>query len=478
MLYLWDLSASGYGNEFYAAAAQAGADNWTAFFYGSLDIGNQITVDKPPASIWLMALSVKLFGLNSWSVLVPQALLGVASVGVLYATVKRTSGHTAGLIAGAILALTPAAALMFRFNNPDALLVFLLVLASWFTVRAVEKGSWKWLAWAGVAIGFASLTKMLQAFVILPVLVAVYATAAPIRFRTRVWHLLGAAAAVVVSLGWWVAVVELVPESWRPYIGGSQTNSVLELIFGYNGLGRITGNQVGSVTGGGGGGAGGMWGETGITRMFDGVSGGMISWLIPAALMLSVMALVLLARTGRTSMERAQVILWAGWLVVTALDEIRSAVSRRRPDPALNGASGRLLGQLLRFGGIGIASTAAYALLFWILAGPLGALYANVVALVVTAVANTAANRLLTFGIRGRDRLFGDHVGGLLAFGIGLILTTGSLWLMGTYWPDAARSVTLLVLCLANAVATVIRFVTLRFLFDHRAPGAPEPGTG
>ena len=128
MLYLWGLS--GWANSFYSAAAQAGAQNWEAFFYGSSDAANSITVDKPPAAIWVMALSVKAFGLSSWSLLVPQALMGVASVFILYLFVSRYFGKPAGLLAGAILATTPVATLMFRFNNPDALLVLLLVVAS------------------------------------------------------------------------------------------------------------------------------------------------------------------------------------------------------------------------------------------------------------------------------------------------------------------------------------------------------------
>ncbi|HEY5820475.1 MAG TPA: glycosyltransferase family 39 protein [Propionibacteriaceae bacterium] len=316
VLYLWSLSASGFGNSFYSAAVQAGSQSWKAFFYGSLDAGNAITVDKPPASLWLMALSVRIFGLSSWSILVPQALLGVATVGVLYASVRRTSGHVAGLVAGALLALTPAATLMFRFNNPDALLVFLLTLATYLTLRATEKASAKWLVGAGVLIGFAFLTKMLQAFLVLPAFALVYLIAAPTTLRKRVLHLLAAFGAMVVALGWWVAVVELVPESWRPYVGGSTNDSILDLVFGYNGLGRIFGQGEGA---GGGGGGGGFGGATGLTRLFAGVSGGMIAWLIPAALVLAAVALVVIRRAERSNRVRAAIIVWTGWLVVTGL---------------------------------------------------------------------------------------------------------------------------------------------------------------
>ena len=168
-LYLWNLSVSGWANAFYSAAAQAGASNWTAMLFGSSDAANAITVDKTPAALWVMDISVRVFGLNPWSVLVPQALEGVAAVAVLYAAVRRVGGPGAALLAGAVLALTPVAALMFRFNNPDALLVLLLVAAAYCTQRACEKDSSRWwLIAAGVAVGFGFLAKMLQAFLVLP----------------------------------------------------------------------------------------------------------------------------------------------------------------------------------------------------------------------------------------------------------------------------------------------------------------------
>src|SRR2546425_10534529 len=168
LLYLYNLSASGYANSFYSAAVQAGSKSWKAFFFGSLDAGNAITVDKPPASLWPMELSVRIFGLNSWAILAPEVLMGVATVAVVYAGVRRRFSPGAGLIAGAVLALTPVAALTFRFNNPDAMLALLMSAACYFVVRALEDGRTKWLVWAGVAIGFAFLGKTLQAFLILP----------------------------------------------------------------------------------------------------------------------------------------------------------------------------------------------------------------------------------------------------------------------------------------------------------------------
>jgi 4-amino-4-deoxy-L-arabinose transferase-like glycosyltransferase len=213
---------------------------------------------------------------------------------------------------------------MFRYNNPDALLVFLMTLAAYLTLKATEKASAKTLVGAGVLIGFAFLTKMLQAFLVLPAFVLVYLVVARTTFGKRVRHLLAAFAAVIVSLGWWVAVVELVPASWRPYVGGSANNSILDLVFGYNGLGRIFGQGGGAGQGGagqpgGGGGGVGFGGATGFGRLFDAVSGGMISWLIPAALVLGAVALVAIGRAPRTNAVRGAIIMWTGWLIVTGV---------------------------------------------------------------------------------------------------------------------------------------------------------------
>jgi 4-amino-4-deoxy-L-arabinose transferase-like glycosyltransferase len=189
-LYLVGLSRNGWANAFYAAAVQAGTRSWKAFFFGSFDAANFITVDKPPASLWAMEISARIFGLNSWSLLVPQALEGVATVGVLYATVRRWFGPAAGLIAGAVLAVTPVATLMFRYDNPDALLVLLLVLSAYAITRALESGRTRWLALTGALLGFGFLTKMLQAFLVLPVFALVYLVAGPPRLGRRIWQLL------------------------------------------------------------------------------------------------------------------------------------------------------------------------------------------------------------------------------------------------------------------------------------------------
>ncbi|MEU8633356.1 glycosyltransferase family 39 protein [Amycolatopsis sp. NPDC048633] len=315
VLYLWGLGASGWANAFYSAAAQAGSESWKALFFGSSDAANAITVDKTPAALWVMSLSTRVFGVNAWSVLVPQALMGVGSVWLLHATVKRTSGPAAGLVAGLVLALTPVAALMFRFNNPDSLLVLLLVAGAYCVVRASEKASPRWLALAGVAVGFGFLAKMLQAFLVLPAFAVAYLVAAPVSLGKRLLHLLGALAATLAAAGWYLVVVALWPAADRPFIGGSQTNSLWELVFGYNGFGRITGDEVGSV----GGGAGRGWGSTGLTRLFGSEMAGGIAWLLPAALLALGAGLWFTRRAPRTDRSRAALLLWGGWLLVTAL---------------------------------------------------------------------------------------------------------------------------------------------------------------
>jgi 4-amino-4-deoxy-L-arabinose transferase-like glycosyltransferase len=326
-LYLWNLEATGYANSFYAAAIQAGTKDWTALLFGSLDAGNAITVDKPPAALWIPALAGRIFGFSALSMLIPQALMGVAAVGLLYLTIKRVSGPAAGLLAGGALALTPVAALMFRFNNPDAMLTLCLVLAAYLTTRAIEKAGWKWLAAAGAVIGLAFLSKMLQGFLIVPGLALAYLWAAPATLGRRLLHLLAAAAGIAVVAGSYVVLFQLTPASVRPYMAGSETNSFLELTFGYNGLGRITGSGGGMPAGGnlggnaggpGGNGNVGFGGAAGITRMFGTSFGGEVSWLLPAALILLAAGLWFTRREARTSKTRAALLLWGGWLVITA----------------------------------------------------------------------------------------------------------------------------------------------------------------
>lgn len=311
-LYLWNLSASGWANAFYSAAAQAGSQSWTAMLFGASDAANAITVDKTPAALWVMDASVRVFGLNPWSVLAPQALMGVAAVAVLYAAVRRVSGPGAALLAGAVFALTPVAALIFRFNNPDALLVLLLVTAGYCVQRACERDASRWwLVAAGAAVGFGFLAKMLQAFLVLPGFIAAYLLAGDRPLRGRLAGLAGAAAAMVAACGWYLLLAELWPAESRPYIGGSQHDSIVELALGYNGFGRLTGDETGGL--------GNLNHDVGVGRLFGTGMGLDISWLLPAAAICLTAGLVLTRRAERTDPTRAALVGWGGWLVVTAV---------------------------------------------------------------------------------------------------------------------------------------------------------------
>jgi 4-amino-4-deoxy-L-arabinose transferase-like glycosyltransferase len=324
VLYLWGLGAAGWANEYYAAAVQAGTESWKALLFGSIDAGNAITVDKPPASLWVMALSGRIFGFGTLSMLVPEALMGVASVALLYGAVRRVSGYGAGLLAGGVLALTPVAALMFRFNNPDALLVLLMVVAGYCMIRALDGKSTRWIALAGAAIGFAFLAKLMQALLVTPALALVVLVAIPGSGWQRLRDLSVGLIAMVVSAGWYLALVSLWPSDSRPYIGGSTNNSLLQLALGYNGLGRVfggDGNPGGNPGGSEGRPMGGSMfgGSAGVTRMFGEAMGTEISWLLPAALIGLVAGLWFTRRAPRTDRTRASLLLWGGWLVVTVV---------------------------------------------------------------------------------------------------------------------------------------------------------------
>lgn len=325
--YLWNLSVNGWANSFYAAAVQSGARSWKAFFFGSSDWGNSITVDKTPASLWPMEVSARVFGMHSWSMLLPQALLAVASVALVWITLRRTVGATAGLLGGLALAVTPVAALMFRFNNPDALLVFLMIAAVWAMTRALEDGRWRWLVLCGALVGFGFLAKQLQVLLVVPALALTYLIAGPPRLGTRLLQLLAAGGALIAGAGWWVLIAQLWPADLRPYFGGSKDNSILQLTFGYNGLQRLgVGDSGGGFPGPPGGGDPAQhqrfpfFGSSpGLPRLFSETVGGQIAWLIPAALVLLVAALVLRGRASRTDPQRAALLLWGSWGVVTGL---------------------------------------------------------------------------------------------------------------------------------------------------------------
>lgn len=237
--FLWGLDRNGWANPYYSAAAQAGSQDWKAFFFGSLDAGNLITIDKPPLSVWIMSLSVRLFGLNSWSILVPQALMGISTTWLIYKIIRRSHPAAPALLGGLIYATTPVVVLMSRFNNPEPLMGLLTVTAAYFVLRAMDDNRWSWYLLAGTALGLGFMAKQIQAFLPIPALVLAVLLFGAGALGSRLVRLLGALTALVVSGGWWMAVVDLTPVGNRPYVGGSALNSVIELTLDYNGLARF-----------------------------------------------------------------------------------------------------------------------------------------------------------------------------------------------------------------------------------------------
>ncbi|MGY3320143.1 ArnT family glycosyltransferase [Arthrobacter sp. TE12232] len=314
--FLWGLDSNGWANPYYSAAAQAGSKDWKAFFFGSFEWGNLITVDKTPLSIWVMSLSVRLFGLNSWSILVPQALMGVATTFLIYKIVRSGFGAAPSLFAGAIYATTPVVFLMSRFNNPEPLMGLLTVGTAYLALKAMDSGRLRTFAGAGILLGLAFMAKQAQAFVMVPALGVAVLMFSHGRPASRIRQLLTAAGALLLTSTAWLAAVELTPASQRPYIGGSWTNSALELTLDYNGLGRfiqipitISGdrpspgnNQLAPYNGG-------------FSRMFDGNFAPEIAWLLFPAIALSIV-LVVLSRTWNFNAAQKKIaVLGIVWFV-------------------------------------------------------------------------------------------------------------------------------------------------------------------
>ena len=376
VLYSWDLSRNGDANAFYAAAVLSGTESWKAFFYGSLDSASFITVDKPPFAFWVMGMSARVFGFNSWSLLLPQAAEGVAAVAVVYAAVRRSiasltgerGAHAAALIAALALTLTPMVVAIDRDDNPDTMLTLLLAFGAWALLESLRAGRGGqghpllWLILSAIAFGLAFNTKMLEGFIALPALPVVYLIAADVRLRTRIARLSVAGGVLAVMSLSWMTIVDLIPRTSRPYVGSSSNDTVWNLAVGYNGFGRITGGgfgvgglgrvggartgvsgparaqehgpvRAGAGPGGGGafgtggpgdvsglahraGGAGGFGGQAGFGRMFGSTLGGQISWLIPFAAIALIGTLILIGRRPRTDLARASVLVWGGWFAL------------------------------------------------------------------------------------------------------------------------------------------------------------------
>ncbi|MFE1879923.1 ArnT family glycosyltransferase [Streptomyces diastatochromogenes] len=313
VLYSWNLSGSSL-NSFYSAAVLSGTQSWKAWFFGSLDAGNFLTVDKPPLALMVMGLSCRVFGFGTWQMMAPMIVAALATIWILHTSVKRVWGHAAAALAALVLALTPITVAINRDNNPDTLLVLLMVGGAALALRAVTGGRLLPLLGSAVCFGLAFNTKMLQGYIALPAVFAVYLYAARLPLVKRIVNLAIAAVALAVSSFWWAAAVSLVPDSERPYIGGSTDGTAWNLIMGYNGLGRVLGGEGNG--GGGGGGGGGFSGSAGLGRMFNDILGGQISWLLPFSAVALIAGLILCGRAPRTDLTRAALVLWGGWTVL------------------------------------------------------------------------------------------------------------------------------------------------------------------
>ena len=340
-LYLFGAMHNGMANSYYAAAVQAASQNWTAWLFGSLDAANYVSIDKPPLATMIMGLSARLFGFSSFSMLLPSVLAGVGSVWLLYSAVKRQFGFTSAIISAVTLMLTPVAALMFGFNNPDAILTFMLTASGYAFLRSLEgKRPLLWLGLAGLFTGLAFNAKMLQGLMVLPAMVIVYLAFAKPPIVTRFLHLMFAGVITTVSTLWWSALVWLTPSGNRPWVGSTNDNSIWSLIFGYNGFGRLLGNHGGgggetppsggmamamaspggmgggAPSGGHGPGGTGFGGQTGIFRIFNNDFGPNIAWLLILALASGGLLLWILRKTPRINRGRAAVIFWMLWLII------------------------------------------------------------------------------------------------------------------------------------------------------------------
>ncbi|WP_045729607.1 ArnT family glycosyltransferase [Pseudarthrobacter chlorophenolicus] len=239
LVYIWALDRNGFANAYYSAAVQAGQQDLKAFIFGSADWGNSVTVDKPPLSLWVIGLSVRLFGLNPWALMLPQALITLSSAILSYRLMRRCFPFTPSLLATAVFAFTPITVLLARYNNPDPLMVLLMGVSLYAGIRATESGKFRYLALLAALLSLGFLTKQLQAFLVLPALVTTFSLLSRIRWQKRIVSISAMGFLLGVGSLAWPLYVDMTPASDRPYIGGSTTNSMLELILGYNGVDRV-----------------------------------------------------------------------------------------------------------------------------------------------------------------------------------------------------------------------------------------------
>ncbi|MDX6382201.1 MAG: hypothetical protein QOI57_3225, partial [Rubrobacteraceae bacterium] len=486
-LNLFRLTSLGYSNTYYAAAVKDMLTSWHNFFFVSFDAGF-VTVDKPPLGLWIQAASAELFGFHGWSLLLPQALAGILSVALLYHLVSRAFGPLAGILAALVLAVTPVAVAVERTNNSDGLLVLSVLVGAWAVIRAVETGRLGWLVVGAVVVGLGFNIKMMEAFLVLPAFYLLYLLAAPVSWWRRFAHLgLATVVLLVVSLSWAV-VVDLTPTDQRPYVGSSSNNSELDLIVGYNGLGRLLGRGYGTelatqlITGNGGtnvgsasdsqsaqqssgaqegfgsssGGAGGGHGngDPGPLRLLDEQLAGQIGWLLPLAIVGLLSASW--QRRPRLPLDRKHqaLVLWGMWLLtMVAFFSFAGRfnayymVMLAPAIAALVGAGGVALwsdyrspgwrGWLLPLSLLGIAALHTYIILAyydedwsrWLLPAIVG-------------LCLVAAVGLVFVRLRPRLKASAYFSAGVVTVGILALLIAPTVWAAYTVWQDGGRRAT------------------------------------
>lgn len=318
-LYVWGIADNGWANAYYSAAVQAGQNDPAAFFFGSSDWGNSITVDKPPLSLWIMGLSVRLFGLNTWALLLPQAAMTMASILLIHCLARRHLPPSAALLSAAIFACTPITVLLARYNNPDPLMVLLMLAALYTGMRAAESGRTRFLYLAACLLALGFLAKQLQAFLVLPAIALAFCFYAQKAWRARVVSLLLAGLVLAVGSLAWPLAVDLTPPGSRPYVGGSASNSMLELTVGYNGINRVLQHEddpsvalipqeFRSVET-----------DAGLFRLFNSNYGQEIGWLLLPAL-LACIAIVVTVLRGRYSRNKSIfAVASVTWMITTYL---------------------------------------------------------------------------------------------------------------------------------------------------------------
>ncbi|MGW2566045.1 glycosyltransferase family 39 protein [Streptomyces sp. NPDC001537] len=317
VLYAWGIGNAAL-HPFYGAAIRSMSESWRAFFFGGLDASGSISIDKLPGAFWPDAVSVWFFGPHTWAAALPQVVEGVLTVWLLHRIVRAWAGPLAALIAALTLTLTPVTVVLTRATIPDTALTLLLVAAAGALQKAVRTERLLPLITCGVWVGLAFQTKMLQAWLVLPVFAGVYQLAAPgTRLNRALRVLLAGAVSLVVSCSW-VLIAWVTPAGSRPYLDGTSNNDPFALVFGYNGLSRFSSDATafGAVAGTA---ASRTTGNTGWDMLINHTVGPQVAWFLPLAVLATVLGIVWRAGRPRTDLLRAGCVMWGGWLAVHTL---------------------------------------------------------------------------------------------------------------------------------------------------------------